>query len=373
MVLIATALAGCSADEADSDDDGIPDVQERAGWTVDVCYVTTCLAYKVQSDPDVADADGDGLIDVEEFLNGLDPNKADTDEDGLTDCQETTEADAQKCAARQFDCPEGDDCSTGTDASDADSEPGVSRFVLDHLGWAGATSRAGGDGIPDGAELEGYDVALPGAGSTRVRTDPRSVDSDGDGLHDGEERFRFLTNANVPDTDGDGCEDGRDIYPRQAPNQQDYRLGLWNLTLHRDADDDGDGLLQIGILWGSGDVDTIVPSGPRPVSVGATSDIRDLDPGVRRVDCPDGVPTHAPWTKMFITVADEDADPPALLALDGAVAGPVGLWWNLHTGEVALLEDRSDAAPPPRVIAGSDVTLVVAPSIDADEPAVQVA
>jgi hypothetical protein len=45
----------------------------------------------------------------------------------------------------------------------------------------------------------------------RVGTDPRSDDSDGDGLHDGEEQLFLGTDPTRADSDGDGVEDGAEV------------------------------------------------------------------------------------------------------------------------------------------------------------------
>jgi hypothetical protein len=45
----------------------------------------------------------------------------------------------------------------------------------------------------------------------RAGTDPRSVDSDGDGLHDGEEQLFLGTDPTRADSDGDGVDDGTEV------------------------------------------------------------------------------------------------------------------------------------------------------------------
>jgi hypothetical protein len=62
----------CDPDDADTDDDGIPDGQELEDGT----------------DPGRPDTDGDGMDDGEEQDAGCDPNDRDSDDDGLTDGKE---------------------------------------------------------------------------------------------------------------------------------------------------------------------------------------------------------------------------------------------------------------------------------------------
>jgi hypothetical protein len=74
-----------------SDDDGLSNAQELAGWEVwidsfafttggDTYYNT--FRYKVTSDPNKDDTDDDGLTDDVEFTIKSDPSKKDSDGDG---------------------------------------------------------------------------------------------------------------------------------------------------------------------------------------------------------------------------------------------------------------------------------------------------
>ena len=82
LTLVREFLAGTDPSKADTDDDGVVDLEEIDGRG---------------SNPKLADTDGDGLSDLVEtatgtFLSaedtGTDPTKADTDADGLTDTVE---------------------------------------------------------------------------------------------------------------------------------------------------------------------------------------------------------------------------------------------------------------------------------------------
>lgn len=118
---------------------------------------------------DYPDSDGDGIADILEAILGTDPSKIDTDDDGLTDYQELN--------------------ITGTDPTDYDS---VEKRIAD------ADADCDGDGVSNLEEIE-------------LGTDPQVLDSDDDGLADGEEVNTYLTDPLLEDTDGDGLTDGFEV------------------------------------------------------------------------------------------------------------------------------------------------------------------
>ena len=79
-----------------------------------------------------------------------------------------------------------------------------------------------GDGLGDLQEFE-------------LGTDPRSVDTDRDGVSDGDEYFKYGTNPFLPDTDLDGLEDGEELFI--------YHSNPFS------RDTDGDGLLDYDEVW----------------------------------------------------------------------------------------------------------------------------
>ncbi len=183
------SLIGTDPNDADSDDDGVPDGEEI--------------------DPG-ADTDGDGLI------NALDP---DSDNDGLFDGTEMgygcsgagTDLSAGRCI------PDGDLGATKTDPLNADTD---------------------GGGVTDGSE----DANLNGVVDTG-ETDPTTgngaddatvVDTDGDGLSDALENF-LGSDPNDADSDDDGLLDGQE----PNPSDDNDRDGVINLL---DVDSDNDGL-----------------------------------------------------------------------------------------------------------------------------------
>ena len=78
---------------ADTDGDGLSDFEEKEGWHVSYTISTGTVAYDVQSNPEVVDYDGDGKNDAEEKTAGTDPNRGDTDCDDAYDTNDGFEID----------------------------------------------------------------------------------------------------------------------------------------------------------------------------------------------------------------------------------------------------------------------------------------
>lgn len=72
---------GTDPASADTDGDGLSDLEELVGWTVNLYSGS----YHVTSNPVVADTDGDGWDDFTERANSTDPQKQDSDGDGIND------------------------------------------------------------------------------------------------------------------------------------------------------------------------------------------------------------------------------------------------------------------------------------------------
>lgn len=138
-----------SGPQTDTDDDGLSDVVEQAGWFVTVRNADgTTRRYQVTSDP------GDPALDFDDPVNVA---AGDTDGDGLGDLDERIYA-------------------TDPRATDTD-----------------------GDGIDDWTELNVY------------YSEPSQQDTDGDGLVDGLETNFFGTSPLQADTDGDQIDDGDEV------------------------------------------------------------------------------------------------------------------------------------------------------------------
>jgi hypothetical protein len=165
---------------SDLDKDGLPDTAE----------------YLAGTDPTKADTDGDGLLDVEEVQTyGTNPLSADSDGDGLSDTEEIQQYGTDPLSADS----DGDGLSDkdeilavsgyATDplAADSDADGMDDKFEIDH----GYNPLDSSDGLSDD-DNDGLDLAH----ECLIGTDPANPDSDGDGWLDGEDPAP--TDANDP-------------------------------------------------------------------------------------------------------------------------------------------------------------------------------
>ncbi|MEZ4319854.1 MAG: hypothetical protein R3F61_20255 [Myxococcota bacterium] len=224
---------------ADSDGDGITDLFEGGPAGPDTDGDGTIDAL----DPDAPmDTDGDGVPDAVEDLLGTDPTDADTDDDGLTDLEEITGADGIPGTGDETSGIDADTDDDGlSDGAEVEGPDGV-RGTGDETG--ANTADTDGDGLSDGLEL-GVEVPVSGGTSDggivytgsdgfvpdadpSTTTDPLGADTDGDGLTDGEEDANGdgattntvggtgsmgsgETDPNLADSDGDGLSDGDEV------------------------------------------------------------------------------------------------------------------------------------------------------------------
>ena len=149
----------------DPDGDGLSSREER----------------RLGTSPRDSDSDGDGIPDGTEVRSKLNPRSRDTDRDGIEDAREVQLARTE-----------------GTDPRKADSDA---------------------DGLPDGAELA---LGTP--------ADEGDADRDGlggrtDGLSDSEEVYRYGTDPTRIDTDGDGVGDGDEVRAGSNPLVDERSLG----------------------------------------------------------------------------------------------------------------------------------------------------
>ncbi len=164
---------------------------------------------------DDADDDEDGLTNAAEDEAGTDPNLADTDEDGLTDGEEINDIGTSPLSADTDSdgVLDGDEIAQGTDPLDGlAAAPGEETPATEEGPAAEPTPATGaapgdsdGDGLEDAIEVE-------------LGTDPADIDTDDDGLTDGDEYYVYQTGTRNPDTDGDGVLDGEEIANGTDPN-----------------------------------------------------------------------------------------------------------------------------------------------------------
>jgi Bacterial TSP3 repeat len=173
-------------------------------------------AIATQRAADRADDDKDGLTNAEEDAAGTDPNLADTDEDGLTDGEETTDVGTSPLSADTDGdgVLDGDEVAQGTNpldgiaAAPTAEAPAVEETPAAEPTAAEAVAAPGdsdGDGLEDAIEVE-------------LGTDPADLDTDDDGLTDGDEYYVYQTGTRNPDSDGDGVVDGEEIANGTNPN-----------------------------------------------------------------------------------------------------------------------------------------------------------
>jgi hypothetical protein len=315
LVLTATGLAGCSGNsdaQTDSDQDGLLDSEEIAGWDVHAVMADgTTTTYHVSSDPNQADTSGQGLADVYKALFRLDPHKADTDGDGLTDCQEIRQRSLAGCQKGNTTSDSG--YRTRADVADTD-----------------------GDGIVDGVEV------------TTWHTDPLAVDSDHDGLPDGDE-LKFGGNPTASDTDGDGCKDGVDPFPGARQNA-------------------GPGLLEIRVASGSVHLDIrLADAGLRAPATGeweasgAIQDAHPLEPPPVSPGSCGASPSH-PWVAVDLQAVRADGRPLDLSSISNP-GGVARAFWNERNGTFSWAITGTAPFNGPLHWSGADGEVTFAPRL----------
>lgn len=190
-------MYGTNPLDPDTDNDGILDGVEIAGYNITIYYNDIVKTMHVYSNPLMNDTDNDGLSDQEELSLRSNPLVKDTDNDGLSDLEERKLASSLR-------------------NSDTD-----------------------GDGLSDADELNGYEISyLDVNGSLNyinVISDPLNNDTDSDGLEDYLE-FTLKSDVSSKDTDQDSLDDYDEYYSRYIKN------GILQPTQINNADSDGDTL-----------------------------------------------------------------------------------------------------------------------------------
>ncbi len=182
------------------------------------------------ADDGCLDSDGDGLFDDEETAAGTDPNDADSDDDGVPDGAEPSfDADTDGDGLINALDPDSDDdglfdgTELGLGCGDPATDPSAGACKADADGGMTTTDPLDADTDDGGASDGSEDFNLNGAADAG-ETDPTAgngaddagvVDTDGDGLGD-ELEGNLGTDPNDADTDDDGVPDGRGAEPRRT-------------------------------------------------------------------------------------------------------------------------------------------------------------
>jgi Bacterial TSP3 repeat len=169
-----------------------------------------------QSATDDADDDEDGLTNAAEDEAGTDPNLADTDEDGLTDGEESAETGTSPLSADTDSdgVLDGDEVAQGTDPLDGIAAVATEETAAPDEGTAEEPAPASAVTAPGDSDGDGLEDAI----EVELGTDPVDLDTDDDGLTDGDEYYVHQTGTRNPDSDGDGVVDGDEATNGTDPN-----------------------------------------------------------------------------------------------------------------------------------------------------------
>jgi len=231
--------------DPDTDDGGVPDGSEDINRN-GVIDPGEGDPNNPADDSTITDTDGDGLSDPFETEIGSDPNDADSDDDGVPDGQEpnpTVDSDGDGLINVLDSDSDNDGLADGTelgfDCSNPDTDTSKNRCIPD--GDMGMTTTSPIDpdtddgGITDGSEDFDKDgVVDPGEGDPNEPDDDTTIiDTDGDGLSDKFET-EIGSDPNDADSDDDGTIDGKEANPAEDTDG-DGKINV----LDPDSDDDG--------------------------------------------------------------------------------------------------------------------------------------
>ncbi|MCA1811996.1 MAG: hypothetical protein LC623_08310, partial [Halobacteriales archaeon] len=314
-------------------------------------------------------------------LAGCSGGSPDGDRDSLADAQEANGWDIQVTAldgtvsARHVTSDPGNRTTDGTLLAD------TYKYAL---GLDPRSQDTDGDGLLDCQEVlhsvrsACLDPGFTGTTDRGTRTLANDADTDNDGLSDGQEvdgpvrtdplradtdgdvlrdgdEARLHADPTKADTDGDGCRDGTDAFP-----EADVRLvpGLGNLTWKA-----GQPAHLRFYLVMLGSDPAIFPDQDLAVQPGQAIDLSRLAQPALRTDCT--FLATAPWLNLDLQLRWTDAPGGArqadLASLSKAGDGTHTAFYNPRADAFSASLDGTAPAPAPLLLAGADATLEVHP------------
>ncbi|ARQ07925.1 putative Ig domain-containing protein [Macrococcoides canis] len=265
----------------DKDGNGIPDIVEKP--------TTPPVDTDGDGIPDDVDTDddNDGVNDSDEIAAGLDPKNPDTDGDGINDGQEDTDGDGINNDDESVD--------SGTTVTDTDGD-GIPDIVDPATVPPVDTD---GDGTPDATDTDDDNDGVSDTDEIVVGTDPLnpettpgtpdgSIDTDGDGINNGDESDETLPNPT--DKDGNGIPDIVEK-PTTPPVDTDGD----GIPDDVDTDDDNDGVNDSDEIAAGLD-----PKNPDTDGDGIKDGAEDTDG--------DGINNDDESVDSGTTITDEDGD-----------------------------------------------------------------
>ncbi len=265
------------------------------------------------------DSDNDGIDDADEDVNGnglvdageTDPTNVDTDGDGLEDNAEYMIYGSSPIDANDpFDndgLSPGDEIyiyKTNFDMDDTDGD-GIAEGLTGDVDLVGNNfdqfrPKPFGDSSTNALDIDSDGDGILDGDEASYGTGIRDWDSDDDGLLDGEEVYIWLTDPANADTDGDGLEDGAEVNtywtdPLNANTDGDFvddgvEVNSWGSN-PLDPDTDGDGIMDGETLTGT----YLAADGVTVMDWTFTEDDSDLELGGGGDGLPNVLDTDSDW------------------------------------------------------------------------------
>ncbi len=224
-------ISGTDPYDSDSDGDGIPDGVDTKPLDHD--------NDGIPDDEDI-DSDNDGISDINEILNGTNPNVVDSDGDGIPDGIDTKPLDLDNDGINDKLDFDSDNDGINDDIDLDDDNDGLSDIYEISKGMNPKSSDSDGDGIhdkfdskPTDRDNDGIDDLLDFDSDNDGISDDLDSDDDNDGISDVDE-VNNGTNPLSSDSDGDGISDQADDKPLDYDND--------GIPDGSDEDSDNDGL-----------------------------------------------------------------------------------------------------------------------------------